>query len=236
MGTPPRDPAPGGPRPPARPPSAGGGGLRGLLGRLRRLIGGGPKPPAPPAAAPQGRKITAEPGWELPASWQLPARPSARVSYRRDRLAAGMRSSTTARERAVQRQVLLAVIAVVMLAVAGAVAAVRLAGGGTLPMSVRGVWQTEGPRYQQRLFELSGKRLAFQTSDTTAAIHQIRRVRRTAGEETTTFDVEYEDGGTTYTFSFSYYAGPPEELRFVNQPFMVWTRSSDRRRLLPELF
>jgi hypothetical protein len=147
-----------------------------------------------------------------------------------------MRSSTAARERAIQRQVLLAGAAVLMLALAGVVAVVRLKGGGTLPASVRGVWQTEGPRYEQRLFELAGNRLAFQTSDSTAAIHQVRRVRRTVGEETTIFDVEYEEDGAIYVFSFSYYAGPPEELRFVHQPFMVWTRVTDRRRLLPELY
>jgi hypothetical protein len=146
-----------------------------------------------------------------------------------------MESRGATRERTVQRQVLLSLAAVITLLVAGAVAARRYLGGGTLPLSVRGVWQTEGPRYQQRLFELSGSRLAFQTSDTSAAIRRITRVRRTAREGTTTFDVEYEDGGTAYTFSFIYYAGPPEELRFVNQPFMVWTRAADRRRLLPEL-
>ncbi len=147
-----------------------------------------------------------------------------------------MRSGMAARERTIQRQFLLAGVAVLLLAVAGVVAAGRFMGGGTLPMPVRGVWQTEGPRYAQRLFELAGNRLAFQTSDSTAVIHQIRRVRRTVGEETTTFDVEYEQDGTTYVFSFSYYAGPPEELRFVHQPFMIWTRVTDRRRLLPELY
>jgi len=229
-----------GSEPPGRRPPSGApahqAGLRGWMERLRRLIGGGRQPPAAPPPA-QGRaKGAAPPAVSLPASWQLPARPTAQVSYKRDRFGTGSTSRMKARERTIQRQVLLALAAVVSLGIAGAVVAVRSMSPGTLPMFVQGVWQTEGPRYRERLFELSRSRLAFQTSDSTADIYQIRTVRRIAGEETTTFEVEYEDQGSTYVFSFLYYAGPPEELRFVHQPFMVWTRTTGRGSLMPHAF
>jgi hypothetical protein len=172
----------------------------------------------------------------LGAGWELPAQPSVQMRWKRDLPGQTPTSRTPSRERTIQRQVLLALVALATVGVVGLAFSARLLVDRTLPLSVRGVWRTDGERYAQRLFELAGSRLAFQVSDSGAAVHSITRVRRSDTEAGTLYQVEYRDQGQTYEFSFVYWAGPPEEIRFPHQPFMVWTRVTDRRTLLPELF
>jgi hypothetical protein len=217
-----------------------GRGLGGVLAALRDLLAGRkPRPGArPPAAA---GPVTPPPGAgtapTLPASWQLPERPSAQVSYKRDSWGLAPGARTPARERTIARQRLLVLAALATAAIVGAVHALGWFGDRTLPARVRGVWQTDGAGYEQRLFELAGNRLAFQVSDSAATIHRIARVHRRESEAGTLFEVTYRDDlGDRYEFSFVYWPGPPEEIRFAHQPFMVWTRVGDRRRLLPEVY
>jgi len=213
-------------------------GLRGLFATLRRLITGrGPGPPGPrrtPGTGPTTPGTGAGAG--LPTSWQMSARPSAQLRWKRDLWGLAPGPRTAPRVRTIQRQRLLALAALVTIATVGAVYAADALVDRTLPARVRGVWQTDGPRYEQRLFELAGSRLAFQVSDSNVTIHQVTRVRQTDGEAGTLYQVEYRDEGETYEFSFIYFAGPPEEIRFAHQPFMIWTRVTDRRRLMQEMF
>lgn len=213
-------------------------GLRGLLATLRRLLGGQPARKEGGAGAESAPHGQTGPGIAVPQgdAWQLPERPAAKVLWKKDLWGLAPAPRTAARERTIQRQRLLVLLALLTIGAVGAVYGLRFTGDRTLPMSVRGVWRTDGPNYAQRLFELSGTRLAFQTSESTSTIHQISRVRRMGGEAGITYLVEYQQLGDTYEFSFVHSAGPPEEIRFTHQPFMVWTRTADRRRLLPELF
>jgi hypothetical protein len=214
-----------------------GGGLRGLIATLRRLVGRRPPDANMTSGGVTALSATAGLGASLPhhPGWQVPARPSAQVRWRKDFWSAPS-SHTAARVRTIQRQILLVLIALVTVGTVGMVYGARLLVDRTLPVVVRGVWQTDGPRYEQRLFQLAGSRLAFQVSDSSAAIYQVFGVRQTVREASTLYQVEYRDQGESYEFSFVYSAGPPEEIRFAHQPFMVWTRVADRRRLLPELF
>jgi hypothetical protein len=163
-------------------------------------------------------------------------RPSPQVRWKRDLWGLAPGPRTAARQRTVQRQIVLASIAAVTLVVVGTIRLLGGLGDRSLPFAVRGVWQTDAARYEQRLFELAGSRLAFQVSDSNATVHQVSRVRKTEGEAGTLYQVEYEDDGEIYEFSFIYWPGPPEEIRFAHQPFMIWTRVPDRRRLMREMF
>ncbi len=210
-------------------------GLRGFLESLRSLLTGR-RPPPGPSTGRARTSGTAVPGpgagASLPSSWQTAPRPSAQVRWKKDFWGIAPGPRTAARQRTIQRQLILAGLAFVTVAAVGLASLMRGFGDRTLPPAVRGVWQTAAPRYAERLFELSGPRLAFQVSDSSAAIHQVTRVREEEGEAGTVYRVEYREDGAVYEFSFLYYAGPPEEIRFVHQPYMIWSRVSDRRHLM----
>ncbi|MDO8666705.1 MAG: hypothetical protein Q7J79_08845, partial [Gemmatimonadales bacterium] len=213
-------------------------GLRGLLGAVRRLFGrrpGGP-PRTPPRPADQRRSAGGKPD-DFGLRWMTPPVSRPEMRWQREGITSpyGLAERWAARATTRQR-VLVALAAVSVVAMAGVLVA-RLSLRSTLPPAVRGVWGTVAPNYSTRRFELRAGRVAFQVGDSAVAVtrHLIQRVRTREVPEGMRFNLYYLDEGAPVEFSFVYSSGPPEEIRFANQPRLVWTRAVGARPLLPDI-
>jgi hypothetical protein len=98
----------------------------------------------------------------------------------------------------------------------------------TLPAALAGEWYTDAPRYAGRRLDITTTSLAFQDGEGAAAAprHPIVRVRRAADAEGTLFRVEYQQGGDRAELDFVWRDVPRPEIRFANQPDLVWTRGA----------
>lgn len=97
----------------------------------------------------------------------------------------------------------------------------------SLPREVRGVWRTDAPNYETRRFELRKGLVVLLEGDSANAkvtTHAVRRVWSASVAGGSRYDVQYETAGQPIQFSFVYLAGPPERIRFANQPNLIWTR------------
>lgn len=103
----------------------------------------------------------------------------------------------------------------------------------TFPAELRGRWITDNPRYQDRMLEIQADAVVFYTGGVFGlSAHRIRQARRRPGNRPgTLYEIRYRSNSPDelYTFAFYYRSANGGEIRFENQPQIVWTRAEGSR-------
>lgn len=120
-------------------------------------------------------------------------------------------------------------LAAVMLAAALCPLGCRDAEEVELPPELVGRWTTTAPKYADRYFELRPNDTAvFGLGGRQREVSPIVRVERARDGDFLHYRISHlTEVGDVYVFSVSYHPGKPGQLRFVNQPGIVWTKSED---------
>jgi len=187
---------------------------------------------APPAAA-AGARVSAARKADAPPKgirWLLPTAPQVQMRWQKESPAGPRGLDLKAWEvarRLHERQRWLVILATGAVLTMTVWFGMQLFTPRSLPREVRGVWRTDAPRYETRRFELRKGLVVLLEGDSAGAkvtTHTVSRVWSGAVAGGTRYDVQYEGEGRTIQFSFVHLAGPPEQIRFANQPNLVWTR------------
>ena len=96
-----------------------------------------------------------------------------------------------------------------------------------VPDFLIGVWGTSDPMYADRTFEITRGEIIFQTGEKTFDTYTIKgiKVEKVPGEKTPLYVFTYKNiEGLKYKFSFYYFPGDNESIRFKNQYQIVWTK------------
>ena len=204
-----------------------GGGFRGLVGRLGKLLGIAHDATPPPGASPPPIQLNMEALEKRLAG--------TKVRYSRARPSRTTRVDEVKRWL-VTRQRLLVGIAGTMTVVAGAVYVARHSGERVIAREARGLWITDAPGYAGRRFELRGRVLAFQVDSAGQSTrHPVVRVRSLReGENGLRLQVTYLADDDPNVLDFVYRPGPPETIHLTNVPRVTWRRTTGRP-LIPEL-
>lgn len=106
--------------------------------------------------------------------------------------------------------------------VVGGVMAAMPKDSDPLPATLIGTWYTTAELYADRAFEIKTDQITFQQGEPGKfTTHPITRLQVTPVGVGSFAVVEYDNGGDTYEFSFTY---QPDDgtIRFKNQPLIVW--------------
>ena len=96
-----------------------------------------------------------------------------------------------------------------------------------VPEELIGVWVTKDPNYQDRPFEIKKNTVIFEQGlgYLDFDVYPIVGVKKTESEGQTLYIIYYTiPSGKKFEFSFYYSAANGGEIRFKNQPEMVWTK------------
>lgn len=98
-----------------------------------------------------------------------------------------------------------------------------------LPPELLGRWTTKAPKYADRYFELHPDYTAvFGLGGRKRDVSPIVQVERSRDGDFLHYRISHlNEAGDVYVFSLSYHPGKPGQVRFVNQPGIVWTKSED---------
>ena len=95
-----------------------------------------------------------------------------------------------------------------------------------LPPELLGRWRTRAPKYHDRYFELRADAIAVfglgGRNKETSSIVDVELIRD--GDFLQYHITHLNEVGETYRFSLSYHIARPNELTFVNQPNIIWTK------------
>jgi len=97
----------------------------------------------------------------------------------------------------------------------------------TVPEELVGVWVTKNPNYVDRPFEIKENTVVFEQGlgYLDFDVYPIASVKKTESEGRTLYIIYYTlPSGKKFEFSFFYSAANGGEIRFKNQPAMVWTK------------
>jgi len=96
-----------------------------------------------------------------------------------------------------------------------------------VPEELIGVWVTKDPNYLDRPFEIKKNTVIFEQGlgYLDFDVYPIVGVKKTEAEGQTLYIIYYTiPSGKKFEFSFYYSAANGGEIRFKNQPQMVWTK------------
>lgn len=95
-----------------------------------------------------------------------------------------------------------------------------------LPVALLGVWETDNPKYSDRFLEFrSDRTVRFGQGESGVEVSPITGVQIDRDGEILIVRIEHlNQVGDTYTLALSYEPTRADELRFVNQPLVVWRR------------
>jgi hypothetical protein len=96
-----------------------------------------------------------------------------------------------------------------------------------VPEELIGVWVTKNPDYSDRPFEIKKNTVIFEQGlgYLDFDVFPIAGVKKTEYEGQTLYTIYYNiSSGKKFEFSFFYSAADGGEIRFKNQPEMVWTK------------
>lgn len=97
----------------------------------------------------------------------------------------------------------------------------------TVPEELIGVWVTKDPNYSDRPFEIKENTVIFEQGlgYLDFDVYPIVGVKKTESEGQTLYIIYYTiPSGRKFEFSFYYSAANGGEIRFKNQPEMLWTK------------
>jgi len=97
----------------------------------------------------------------------------------------------------------------------------------TVPEELIGVWVTKDPRYFNFPFEIKKNTVIFEQGlgYLDFDVYPIAGVKKTELEGQTLYIIYYTlPSGKKFEFSFYYSAANGGEIRFKNQPEMLWTK------------
>jgi len=97
----------------------------------------------------------------------------------------------------------------------------------TVPEELIGVWVTKDPNYVDRPFEIKKNTVIFEQGlgYLDFDVYPIAGVKKTESEGQTLYIIYYTiPSGKKFEFSFFYSAANGGEIRFKNQPEMLWTK------------
>ena len=97
----------------------------------------------------------------------------------------------------------------------------------TVPEELIGVWVTKDPNYLDRPFEIKKNTVIFEQGlgYLDFDVYPIAGVKKTESEGKTVYIIYYTiPSGKKFEFSFYYSAANGGEIRFKNQPEMLWTK------------
>jgi hypothetical protein len=97
----------------------------------------------------------------------------------------------------------------------------------TVPQELIGVWVTKDPNYADRPFEIKKNTVIFEQGlgYLDFDVYPIAGVKKTDLENQTLYIIYYTiSSGKRFEFSFYFSAAKGGEIRFKNQPEMVWTK------------
>lgn len=95
------------------------------------------------------------------------------------------------------------------------------------PVEVRGAWETDHPKYEDRYFEIREDILVLGMGEETAASHPIRAIATQTDGMGTLYLITYLDAeGVENVFGFYYYPVGGGLIRFKNQWDIAWNRRS----------
>lgn len=116
---------------------------------------------------------------------------------------------------------------VILLVTLAAMFGVRCEQMLTVPEELVGVWVTEDPDYSDRPFEIKKNTVIFEQGlgYLDFDVYPIAEVNKTESEGQTLYIIYYTiPSGKKFEFSFYYSAANGGEIRFKNQPEMLWTK------------
>jgi len=95
-----------------------------------------------------------------------------------------------------------------------------------LPPELLGRWTTTAPKYADRYFELRANHTAvFGLGGRRVDVSPIVAIELVRDGDFLQYHISHlSEVGEVYRFSLSYHPARPSELRFVNQPNIVWTK------------
>jgi hypothetical protein len=97
----------------------------------------------------------------------------------------------------------------------------------TVPEELIGVWVTKDPNYFDRPFEIKENTVIFEQGlgYLDFDVYPIVGVKKAESEGQTLYIIYYTiPSGRKFEFSFYYSAANGGEIRFKNQPEMLWTK------------
>ena len=97
----------------------------------------------------------------------------------------------------------------------------------TVPEELIGIWVTKDPRYLNTPFEIKKNTVIFEQGlgYLDFDVYPVADVKKTESEGQTLYIVYYTlPSGKIFEFSFYYSGINGGEIRFKNQPEMVWTK------------
>ena len=215
------------------------------MSRLQRFLdwvwGTSDAPPAPPpATTPRPSQQAGQP-LMIEYRGQAKVRPSsapADMRYHKERIRMPV-LKVSRWERATPRQRFLVILAGFSLVAMVVAWALSFTGSRVLPAEIQGLYATTDSLYATRRFELQAHRVAFTTSDTIRAVTglPIRHVRQSVDAHGTRYDVEYqEEDGVAHQIAFIVLEGATPEIKFVNQPRLVWRRVSTSQTIMRQIY
>jgi len=96
-----------------------------------------------------------------------------------------------------------------------------------VPEELIGIWVTKDPRYVNNPFEIKKNTVIFEQGlgYLDFDVYPIADVKKTESEGQTLYIIYYTlPSGKIFEFSFYYSAAHGGQIRFKNQPEMVWTK------------
>ena len=99
----------------------------------------------------------------------------------------------------------------------------------TVPEELLGVWVTKDPNYSDRPFEIKKNTVVFEQGlgYLDFDVYPIAGVKKTESEGQTLYIIYYTiASGKKFEFSFYFSTANGGEIRFKNQPEMVWTKKT----------
>ena len=97
----------------------------------------------------------------------------------------------------------------------------------TVPEELLGIWVTKDPNYSDRPFEIKKNTVVFEQGlgYLDFDVYPIAGVKKTESEGQTLYIIYYTiTTGKKFEFSFYFSAANGGEIRFKNQPDMLWTK------------
>ena len=97
----------------------------------------------------------------------------------------------------------------------------------TVPEELIGVWVTKDPKYSNHPFEIKKNTVIFEQGlgYLDFDVYPIEGVKKTESEGQTLYIIYYTiPSGKKFEFSFYFSAANGGEIRFKNQPEMVWSK------------
>lgn len=141
-----------------------------------------------------------------------------------------MRSVAEPARRAPRRIPWLPALAVVAMAALGLWRAWPSGAPSVLPLELVGEWRTSDPRYVERrlAFSPSGVGIILQQGQA-ATWHEVESVVTTPRGDTTSYDVQYRDAGSSVRFLVHRVTRPGPRLLLSNPPGVVWEPAAGAR-------